>query len=474
MKKSVVVPVILCGGSGTRLWPASREDRPKQFLSLMDDFSLLQNTMKRALRTAGAKAEHIVTVTLGSLSEQVAEHLSALDPSAAHHILSEPSARNTAAAVALAAAYVQEHFGDEAVMWVLPADHHIGNEDALGVAFRQALKAAEDGYLVTFGIQPTRPDTGYGYIQLGNKFAEGEIFRAERFVEKPNREVAQTYIDAGNYMWNSGMFLFSAGVVLQQYTMHANDVLTAVNASLKAAAVARQPDAALYAAIPKFPFDVSIMEKSDKVAIVPCNPAWSDIGSWESLWEIRNKDLHGNVVEGLAACFDTKNCLVQSQTRLIACAGLENIVVIESGDALLIADRTNADAMRVLVGGLKKSGYSDAMKAPASPRAWSMTKTLSEPSPYNVRELSLEVGQTMRLVQHGSGKRILTVIDGQARVVVNGKETVLKQQETIFIPQGAQYSLENMTNVSLSMLDVMQGENVSLTIDSGLPIKQAA
>lgn len=474
MKKSVVVPVILCGGSGTRLWPASREDRPKQFLSLMDDFSLLQNTMKRALRTAGAQAEHIVTVTLGSLSEQVSEHLSALDPAAAHHILSEPSARNTSAAVALAAAYVQEHFGEDAVMWVLPADHHIGDENALGIAFREALKAAEDGYLVTFGIQPTRPDTGYGYIQLGNKFAEGEIFQAERFVEKPNREVAQTYLDAGNFMWNSGMFLFSAGAVLDQYVMHAADILNAVNASLKAAPVTRQPDANLYAAIPKFPFDVSIMEKSDKVAIVPCNPAWSDIGSWESLWEIRNKDMHGNVVEGMAACFDTKNCLVQSQTRLIACAGLEDVVVIESGDALLIADRTNADAMRVLVGGLKKSGYFDAMKAPAAPRAWSMTKTLAEPSAYNVRELSLEVGQTMPLVQHGSGKRILTVIEGQARVVVDGKESVLKQQETIFVPQGAQYSIENMTNVPLNMLDVMQGENVSVKIDSEASLQKVA
>ena len=474
MKKSIIVPVILCGGSGTRLWPASREDRPKQFLSLMDDFSLLQNTMKRALRTAGAQADHIVTVTLGSLSEQVAEHLSALDPAAAQHILCEPSARNTAAAVALAAAYVQENFGEDAMMWVLPADHHIGDENALAMAFRHALKAAEDGYLVTFGIQPTRPDTGYGYILLGDKFSDGEIFQAARFVEKPNRDIAQTYLDAGNYMWNSGMFLFSAGVVLEQYSTHADDVLSAVQESLKAASVPREPDPALYAVIPKCPFDVAIMEKSAKVAIVPCNPAWSDIGSWESLWEIRNKDMNGNVIEGLAACFDTKNCLIQSESRLIACAGLENIVVIESGDALLIADRSNADAMRVLVGGLKKSGYADAMKAPARPQSWSMTKTLHEPSSYNVRELAIKPGQTMRLVQHGSSQKILTVIEGQARIVMNDKETVLAQQETIFIPSGAHYSIENMTNGFLNMLDVMQGEHTSVTIDTIVSRKLAA
>lgn len=457
MKNSVIVPVILCGGSGTRLWPASREDHPKQFLSLMDDFSLLQNTMKRALRTAGAQAEHIVTVTLGTLSAQVERHLSELDPAAAQHILSEPSARNTAAAVALAAAYIKEHFGDDTVMWVLPADHHIGDEDDLGMAFRQALAAAQNGYLVTFGIRPTRPDTGYGYIQLGEQFSEGTACKAACFVEKPNREVAQTYLDAGNYLWNSGMFLFETDVVLRQYREHAADILSGVESALRASTKQGTPDAALYDVITKTPFDKAIMEKSAHVAIVPCDPEWSDIGSWESLWEIREKDMHGNVVEGRAACFDTKNCLVQSQERLIACAGLENIVVIESGDAILIADRSNADAMRVLVGGLKKSGYADAMKAPATPQPWSMTKTLSDPAGYNVREFVLASGNMMKMQRHAYQSKFWTVTEGQARIVIGGVERIVKMQESAFIPAGVDYSIASMPGSDLKVVEVIQG-----------------
>lgn len=456
MKKSIIVPVILCGGSGTRLWPASREDHPKQFLSLMDDFSLLQNTMKRALRTAGAQAEHVVTVTLGTLSQQVERHLSELDPTAARHILSEPSARNTAAAIALAAAYVKENFGGNTVMWVLPADNHIGDENDLAIAFRHALKAAQDGYLVTFGIRPTRPDTGYGYIQLGEKFSEGPVCKAKCFVEKPNRAVAQTYLDAGNYLWNSGMFLFETDVVLNQYHEHAANILEGVQGALAASSVPGIPDAGLYDIIPKAPFDVAIMEKSDLVAIVPCDPEWSDIGSWESLWEIRQKDMHGNVIKGRAACFETKNCLVQAQDRLIACAGLENIVIIESGDAILIADRSNADAMRVLVAGLKKSGYADAMKAPVKTQPWSMTKTLSEPSCYRAREFVVETGDTINLQKHAYESMFLTVTSGQAHVKIGKEVKIVKEQDTVFIPAGVDFSISNRLGDTVKVVEVIQ------------------
>jgi mannose-1-phosphate guanylyltransferase / mannose-6-phosphate isomerase len=354
-----VIPVILCGGSGTRLWPASREQHPKQFLPLVDDYSLLQNTMLRALRVSGATAGELVTVTLGALSGKVEQQLSALDPAATMHILSEPSARNTAAAVAYAAVHAARVFGDDCLLWILPADHYIGDEAEMRSAFRHAVAAAEKGALVTFGIKPTRPETGYGYIRLGEGMPGGSVYRADSFVEKPDPATAQSYLAAGNYLWNSGMFLFSASTLFDEYERHAPAILAAVRTALDHGS--HLPGAANdhYNAIPEAPFDKAIMEKSSRVAVIPCNPAWSDIGSWESLWEIRRKDGQGNVIEGRAMCHSTKDCLIQSQKRLVACAGVENLVVIETGDALLVANRSDAESMRALVKALKSAGYEE-------------------------------------------------------------------------------------------------------------------
>jgi mannose-1-phosphate guanylyltransferase/mannose-6-phosphate isomerase len=354
-----IVPVILCGGSGTRLWPASRENRPKQFLKLMDDKSLLQNTALRALRVSGAKAADIVTVTLEAFADDVAEQLSAIDAGAARHILREPGARNTAAAVAYAAAYVEQVFGKDAMMWVLPADHHMGDEAALGLAFRNALAAASVGCLVTFGKQPTRPETGYGYIRLGGPLQGDAVYRADAFVEKPDFSTAKGYVEAGNYLWNSGMFLFSAGALLDEYGIHAQEILSGARDSMTEGKTPLHAHPAIYMAIEEAPFDKAIMEKTAKVAVTPCNPAWSDIGAWESLWEIREKDGHGNVVEGDALTQDTRNCFIQSGDRLIACAGVENLVIVDTGDAILIADRSNSDSLRALVKNLKKTGRAE-------------------------------------------------------------------------------------------------------------------
>lgn len=355
----LVVPVILCGGSGTRLWPASREQNPKQFLSLVDDFSLLQNTALRALRISGGAASQLVTVTLGALSDKVKFQLRALDPGAATHVLSEPSARNTAAAVAYAAVYISQVFGRDAMMWVLPADHYIGDENAMSAAFMHALQAGEEGSLVTFGISPTRPETGYGYIRLGKASPGGAVFKADAFVEKPDARTARAYIDAGNYLWNSGMFLFSAGTLISEYERHAPAILEKVRLALDHGS--HLPGAANdhYAAIPEAPFDKAIMEKSAKVVIIPCDPAWSDIGSWESLWELHQKDTDGNVIQGNAVCHDTRDCLIHAKKRLIACAGVENLVVVETDDALLVANRSDAEAMRSLIKALKGGGYAE-------------------------------------------------------------------------------------------------------------------
>ena len=363
-----IIPVILCGGSGSRLWPASRERHPKQFLHLTDDFSLLQNTARRALRVAGCDGGSLVTVTLRALAGEVITQLAEIDSEATRHVLCEPAARNTAAAVAFAALYVDRIFGKDAMMWILPADHHIGDESALADAFRLGLLAAKRNHLTTFGIRPNRPETGYGYIRQGRAFLGGSVHKADAFIEKPDAATASAYIEAGNYLWNSGMFLFSTNTLLNEYETHAADILKAVRAMMDNVDLPRQAVDQIYAAIPDRPFDKAIMEKSSRVAIVPCDPLWSDIGSWESLWELREKDADGNVIEGRAACHDTHNCLIQAGNRLIACAGMDNIVVIETADAVLIADRHNGDAMRALVKTLKDTGCYEVTEAVAANR----------------------------------------------------------------------------------------------------------
>lgn len=327
-----VIPVILCGGSGTRLWPVSDEYHPKQFLKLLGEFSLLQNTALRAIRISGAAPESVVTVTTVKLLEEVRRHMEDAHPDLARHIVCEPFARNTAAAVALAATYVERNFGADALMWILPADHHIARENALKESFSQGLSLAAQDFLVTFGIRPTRPDTGYGYIRAGEALDGGAGYAAQAFIEKPNFETARA-LAAEGLLWNSGMFLFRTGAALTQFRLHAPEISQSL---------------ARYESMPETSFDKAVMEKSERVAVIPCDPGWSDVGSWESLWEIKPKDSQGNVIEGEARCHDASGCLILSRNKLIACAGLENIVVVETDDAILIADRRNPEALRAL------------------------------------------------------------------------------------------------------------------------------
>lgn len=362
-----IVPVILCGGSGARLWPESRENHPKQFIKLMDDSSLLQNTALRAQRVVGDVANSNlagpVTVTTSSLADKAALHLSSVSlTESRQHILREPCARNTAAAIAYAALYVREVFGDQSLMWVLPSDHYVGNESALTQAVSKAVAVAKKGYLVTFGIHPHRAETGYGYIRTGKEIYNGAHI-AKSFVEKPDKKTAQNFIDTGEYLWNSGMFLFSTRKILDAYETYAPETIKKVDESIKNTGNISDIAAHIYAQIPEQPFDKAIMENSRRdVAVIPCDPEWSDIGSWQSLWELREKDSNGNAVKGRAICYETSNCLIQTGSRLVACAGLEHIAVIDTPDALLVVDRRNGDAMRELIKTMKIQGHTEVEK----------------------------------------------------------------------------------------------------------------
>lgn len=359
---SPIIPVILCGGSGTRLWPVSRNSTPKQFLKLLSDKSLLQETAIRALNLTGTSASDLMTVTLGSLAGDVKTQLSELDQNATRHVIAEPSARNTAAAIAYAAIYARETFGEDAVLWILPSDHHMGNLDSLKIALTESIKAAHDDYLVTFGITPTRPETGYGYIKVGHKTERSEANVIDRFVEKPDKATAQSYLDDGSYLWNSGMFLFKVRAALDQFRRFAPAILEQAEQAMAQTADKRTPDTGLYSAIDKVPFDIAIMEKADRRAVVPCNPEWSDIGSWESLWDIRPKDEFSNSLDHNTVAVGTTNSLViGSGKRLITTVGLDHIAVIETGDAILVLDLRKSQDIKTLVETLQKSDRKDLL-----------------------------------------------------------------------------------------------------------------
>lgn len=357
-----IVPVILCGGVGSRLWPVSRDSLPKQFLTLVGDKSLLQTTVSRAMRLTNAGADGVVTVTIESLRAPLETQYRAVDDGLCRHVLGESEARNTAAAVALAASYIEKAFGGEAIMWVLPSDHYIGDEGALKRALEVAVQAAGEGRIVTFGIRPTRPETGYGYIRVRDATWENvreTAIKIEEFVEKPSFEKALAYLESGAYFWNSGMFVFNAAAVLKAFEIHAPAIKEGAAKAWTCEGENIRIDPDVYNQIEKQPFDKAIMEKCGDAAVVPTNPTWSDIGSWESLWEISEQDENGNAVKGDAILDHCQDTLVYAHDRKVVCHGVKNLVIADTKDAVLIADKTNGEAVKRIVEQMKRNAKSN-------------------------------------------------------------------------------------------------------------------
>ena len=362
---SKVVPVILCGGSGTRLWPLSRTDIPKQFLKLLDNHTLLQATVQRTLNITGALESDVVVVTLEAMKEETERQLHELSPQLTHHVLTEPEARNTAAAVAYATLYIKKHFGADALAWVLPSDHYVGDEEKLGDALREAVGVAKTGHLVTFGITPTRPETGYGYIRKAGRMDGNTAHHVGSFVEKPPHHVAVQFIATGKYLWSSGMHVFRVADAEENFLRHAPDVWMTVKNALLHGISDKRPALAEYRDARKEPFETAVLEKAQKIAVVPCNPQWSDIGSWESLWEIKPKNESGNAVKGRVVCEETINSFIMAQDRLVTCVGLKDIVVIETADSVLVADRRCNGSMKKLISALQRQGHRE-VSSPAA------------------------------------------------------------------------------------------------------------
>ncbi len=363
MDRTQIIPVILSGGCGSRLWPMSRQDRPKQFLKLLDDQTLFQATLLRAMSVLGCDAGKVVTVTHKDLKPETISQMLEIDAALTDHILTEPNMRNTSAAVLYAALYVSRIFGLNSLMWVLPSDHHIGDESALVDALVEAKQYAHNGEMVTFGIKPDRPETDYGYISKGQNLENNHIYKVTQFLEKPCAEKASTLSKSPDFLWNSGIYLMQAKAVLAAYQEHAPDALKMLHYSLNECCCLKYPLTEFYALIKKEPFEKAILEKVKNVTVVETDPQWSDIGSWNGLWEASDKNIHGNVTRGRVICKDTTGSIIKSSSdKLITCVGVKDLVISDTGDAIMIAHKSSTGQLKHLVGTLQKMGNAEAMR----------------------------------------------------------------------------------------------------------------
>ena len=457
---TTLVPVLLAGGVGARLWPASREIYPKQLLNLAGDESLLQQAARRAM--ALSPPEQVMTVTTETHYFAVLDQLGDIAGDLGRHIIAEPTGRNTAAAIALAALYAEAQFSDP-VLWVAPADHIIKGLETLTAAVQRAAAAAADGRLVTFGITPTDADTGLGYIRRGGPL-EGHdgVFTVDEFVEKPGLEEAMRLIAGGDCTWNSGMFVFSAAALIDAFASHAPDVLEAVRGAMAAAdnppgASPFRVPAEAYDRVPAIPFDKAVMEKSGRVAMVPLDVGWSDIGSWQRLWEVSDKDADGNVAQGDALFEDSRNCLVRADRRLVACAGIEDIVVVETADAVLVASRFDSAGVKALVERLKAAGRPEATAHLDERRPWGSFSVLLEAPRFKIKELVVKPGAKLSLQMHHHRSEHWVVVEGTARVTRGDEERLLSENESTYIPVGTPHRLENPGSIDLRIIEVQLG-----------------
>lgn len=450
------VPVILSGGSGTRLWPLSRKNLPKQFLALSGEATLFQQTMTRTSALKDVSAPIVVC------SEDhrflVAEQLRALKVDGAS-ILLEPMPRNTAPAIALAAWQALAKDKD-ATLLVLPADHLIGDTASFAAAVDKALPLARQGWLVTFGIRPEAPETGFGYIQRAESIGDGS-FRVERFVEKPNAAKAKEYVKAGNYEWNSGMFLFKAARFLEELQQHAPAMHTASKAAFDASKADLdfvRIDKEAFAGSPDNSIDYAVMEKTTRAAVVPVSCAWSDIGSWDALWAASERDGDGNRLEGDVIAIDSRNCFVRgTDRRLVAALGLEDIVIVDTADAVLVAPRSRVQDVKQLVDKIKSDGRQEHMFHRKVYRPWGSYDSIDVGERFQVKRITVKPGAALSLQKHHHRAEHWVIVSGTAEVTRNEEVFLVAENESTYLPLGAVHRLRNPGKVPLELIEVQSG-----------------
>ncbi len=452
-----MIPIILCGGAGSRLWPVSRELHPKPFIKLADGQSLLQKTFLRGAQLPGV--EEILTVTNRELFFKTAdEYREANQTGLKMSFILEPFGRNTAAAIVSAALQIKESHDEETLMLVLPADHLISDQKAFAVAVAEAIKFAQQDKLVTFGIQPDSPETGYGYIEANGN----EVIK---FVEKPSLEKAQEYLDSKRYVWNSGMFCFNVKTLLGEVELHCPEILAAskicIEESYKATGkdfTQLELDATSFDLVPDNSIDYALIEKSKQVAVVPCQIGWSDIGSWNSLGNLIDSDENGNRIEGETLTYDVANCYIRGSDRLIAAVGLENLFIIDTPDALLVANKTRAQDIKSIYSQLKMKGHEAHKVHRTVHRPWGTFTVLEEGARFKIKRIEVRPGASLSLQMHYHRSEHWIVVSGIAKVVNGDKEILLSTNESTYVPAGHKHRLENPGLTPLIMIEVQSGE----------------
>jgi len=450
-----VYPVILCGGSGTRLWPMSRRLLPKQFLPLLSSRTMLQETV---LRTRGV-ADVQSPVIVGSEDHRflVAEQLREIGALPAMHLL-EPVARNTAPAIAAAAWILLDRDAD-ATLLVLPADHAVNRVDAFRDAADRAVRLAQAGRLVTFGIVPTEPATGYGYIERGSALKEGG-YSVARFIEKPTRPVAEELMAAGSYAWNSGMFVFRADRLLEEVKRHCPAIHEATRRAVDAAKGDLdffRLDKASFERCPADSIDYAVMEKTDRAAIIPVEMGWSDVGSWSQLWQMGKQDEQGNVVRGDVILRDTRNTYVRAESRLVTTVGVDNLIIVETGDAVLVAAMDRAQDVKGVVDELKKSSRNEQDSHDRVYRPWGYYEGIDAGDRFQVKRIMVKPGQSLSLQMHHHRAEHWIVVRGTARVTRGEEVVLLSENQSTYIPLGVTHRLENPGKVPLYLIEVQSG-----------------
>ena len=466
-----LIPTILCGGAGSRLWPLSRETHPKPFIRLSDGQSLLQKAWLRGAVLSGAV--EVMTVTNRELFFKAQDDYHEVAESEKidlhNGFVLEPFGRNTAPAIVSAALAVAEKYGPDAFLLVLAADHLIADQAAFAQAVAQAITIAQQGKLVTFGIQPDMPETGYGYIEADttHPFTEnGEVigFGVRRFVEKPSLDKAREYLASGNYQWNSGMFCFSAGVLLQEMEQHRPDILAAMRASLSQSksAIGKgvsqiQLDVDSFAHVPDDSIDYALMERSANVAVVPCTIGWSDIGSWDVLGNLTSPDAKGNRIEGEAVLHEVNDCYIRSRERMVGAVGIDNLIIIDTPDALLVASRHRAQEVKHLYANLKASGHEAYKLHRTVNRPWGSYTVLETGPNFKIKRIEVKPGASLSLQMHYHRSEHWIVVSGMARVTRGELEMLINTNESTYIPAGHKHRLENPGLLPLVMIEVQSG-----------------
>ncbi|MDD5578902.1 MAG: mannose-1-phosphate guanylyltransferase/mannose-6-phosphate isomerase [Methylobacter sp.] len=448
-----MIPVILSGGSGTRLWPLSRGQYPKQFLPLVSDHTMVQETLLRLAGIVGLKAP--IAVCNEDHRFMMAEQLWEIGAKPAAIIL-EPVGKNTAPAVALAALTAES---PDDVLLVLPADHVISNIKAFHKAIAEAEILADQGFLVTFGIVPTEPETGYGYIKRDN-LQQGAAFHVAAFVEKPDFETATQYLQTGDYFWNSGMFAFKAGSFLKELEKFNPKMLSVCEKALKAAKVDLdfvRLDKEIFSSAPSDSIDYAVMEKTDKAVVIPLKAGWNDVGSWSALWDVTDKDRLGNAISGDVLTVDTENSFIYAENKLVAVIGVHDLVVVETKDAVMIASKDRVQEVKQIVTQLKELKRSEADIHRKAYRPWGHYDSVDTGDRHQTKRIVVKPGAKLSLQKHHHRAEHWVVVKGTALVTKGDEKILLSENESIYIPIGTVHCLENPGVIALEIVEVQSG-----------------